>query len=477
MTLHRRDVLIGGSAMAASLAIGAARTPGHAAGPTMDTQGQVFTPASKHYDAVLAGLHNGTAAAQQPALIVQPRSEAEVVEAIQLAQRRGLAISVCSGSHSALCSRNNTLMVDLAAGLNRIERGGDRVTVQGGASMGGLLHNLAPQGRMIPVGTHATPGFGLLTMGGIGHLSRSLGLTVDHIEELRGVTVQGEPFRIAAGDADQELWVLLRGAAIFLAVITEATLRTDARNRLLVVRQLQPMANLPAVLAMAEALPLQGSCSLILGVPPDQQQAQLLSVAVAAEPHQDVLRPFQRLPGHWAQVVGGLEELPDFELPNADGTVPPVPAPSADRHQRMRTKVYSISLPKDRRQALGNVLTDALRHAPNRDCRIDLQHVGGVVNQVAVDSTAYRGRAAEWSVVVTAVWPPSDHAAETEACRWADDCFAALAQLANHYYIVQRHPGTPSYGRELELAYGPMLDSLRRRKQTMDPQGLLASLG
>ncbi len=104
--------------------------------------------------------------------------------------------------------------------------------------MGALLQALAPAGRMVPVGTHATPGFGLLTMGGIGHLSRSLGLTLDHVEALRGVTAQGEPFAITASSRPGAV-DLLRGGAVFLAVITEATLRTAPRNRLRLVRRLQ----------------------------------------------------------------------------------------------------------------------------------------------------------------------------------------------------------------------------------------------
>jgi len=476
MGLHRRDLLLGAGAIATGLVLGNQHSLGSTNSNGRPMQGPLLTPHTAAYDACLSGLHNGTAAAEEPALIAQPRNEAEVIEAIQLAQQRGLAISVCSGSHSALCSRSGTLMLDLASGFHRITPRGERVTVQAGASMGGLLRALAPSGRMVPVGTHATPGFGLLTMGGIGHLSRSLGLTVDHIEELRGVTAQGQPFRLTAADGDRELWTLLRGAAIFLVVITEATLRTDPRQRLLAVRQLQPLAELAAIINAAEALPRQGSCSLILGFAPEQQEPQVLTYAVAAEEQGEVLESFRRVPGAWSQVGGGLEELPAFELPGGDGSVPAQPAASGDRHRRMRTRVYSISLPRGLAASLSTVLTQTLRRAPNRECRIDLQHVGGVVNEVPIDATAYRGRRAEWSIVVTAVWPAADQSAATAACQWADACFDALAPLANHYYIVQRQPGTSRYTRELDLAYGPMLNQLRQRKLAMDPKGALASL-
>jgi len=117
-----------------------------------------------------------------------------------------------------------------------------------------------------------------------------------------------------------------------------------------------------------------------------------------------------------------------------------------------------------------------MAEAPNRDCRIDLQHVGGVDGDVPVDASAYRGREAEWSIVITALWPPQDAAAGKAAGAWADACFDALLPLANHYYIVQRHPGTNRYAQELTLAYGPMLEALRRRKRELDPQGLLPAL-
>lgn len=442
----------------------------------MGHQEWVLTPASAAYDSVLAGLNNGTAAAEDPALIVQPRSMEEVQEAVQLAHQRGLSISVCSGSHSALCSRSGTLMLDLSAGFHRIQCRDDRVSVQAGANMGGLLHALAPLGRMLPVGTYPTPGFGLLTMGGIGHLSRSLGLTLDHIEELRGVTAGGQPFAIHGADPDQELWMLLRGASVFLAVITEATLRTEARSRLQVVRCLQPIDHLHEAINQAEELPDQGSCSLILGFPPHQSRPEVLRYAVAPVAHQHVLAAFLRQPEAWSEEVAGLEELPGFELPGRDGVVPPLPAPNANRRQRMRTRVYSISLPRDLGQALVAVLADAICAAPNRDCRIDLQHVGGKVNAIPINSTAYRGRDAEWSIVVTAVWPTGDEGAATAACQWADGCLDALIPLANHYYIVQRHPGTSRYASELSLAYGPILDVLRKRQTVMDPQGILPGL-
>ena len=138
-------------------------------------------PADLDYERVLGGLFNGDAAATQPAAIVQPLNEEQVVAAVVRAREEGLRLRVCSGGHSRFCSGDGALMLDLAAHFRDVSVRGDVVTVQGGTGMGTVLQALAPHGRMLPVGTHPTPGFGLLTMGGLGHLSRRFGLTLDQI--------------------------------------------------------------------------------------------------------------------------------------------------------------------------------------------------------------------------------------------------------------------------------------------------------
>ena len=80
-------------------------------------------------------------------------------------------------------------MLDLAAHFTDITLHGDQVSVGAGAGMGAILRHLAAAGRR-SVGTHATPALGC-SVGGLGHLSRSLGLTIDNIVALKGVRGDG----------------------------------------------------------------------------------------------------------------------------------------------------------------------------------------------------------------------------------------------------------------------------------------------
>jgi FAD/FMN-containing dehydrogenase len=435
-----------------------------------------LTPGSVSYESSLDSVINSTASTQQPELIIQPTSLQEVQEAVRYAVTRHISINVCSGGHSPFCTADGGLMLDLSLGFNQVTVEENRVRVQGGATMGHILKALAPYDSMVPVGTYGTTGFGLLTMGGVGHLSRSLGLTVDAIKELRGFKADGEFFVISADSEDDLMWTLLRGGAIFLAIITEATLRTFPRQRLQVQRFFSDPEQLRELLTIAESFPWGASCSFILGCPPDTQRQVVMTYAVAPVEDTSATTSLSQLCRGWKTEVEGLEALPPFELPFQDGSNQMAPVSLPPRQTRLKTWVYSLSLPRGHGHSLTRILREAIAEAPTGMCQIDLQHVGGVINSVPSLSTAYTGRNAEWSVVVTAVWNPNEAGGATLCRAWADRVLKALLPLANHYYIVQRHPGTEFYDRELSLAYGPLLNSLKLKKEQWDPQGLLPTL-
>ena len=434
-------------------------------------------PADLDYERVLGGLFNGDAAATQPAAIVQPLNEEQVVAAVVRAREEGLRLRVCSGGHSRFCSGDGALMLDLAAHFRDVSVSGDVVTVQGGTGMGSVLQALAPHGRMLPVGTHPTPGFGLLTMGGLGHLSRRFGLTLDQIVTLRGVDGKGETFAIDQSDPTSAAWRYLRGAAPFLAVVTEVSLRTQPRTPLWVNRDFVALAELPQALTDAEQLPREISCSWVLGVAPDQKQPVAMRYWVMEQHTQEQHPEAWAFPkGGWQQRVAGLEELPAFNLPCQDGTLLEELPADPDRHRRLKSWIYALSVPPGQVTVLAAVLQKALLEAPNRLCRIDLQHSGGAVRDPLMKSSAYKGRQAEWSLVVSSFWPAGDTTAGEAARAWADGVFDALETIACHVYLVERHPGTQRYRHELALAYGPDLAELQELKKQWDPDGILQSL-
>jgi len=438
---------------------------------------KVWNPGELGYERVLHDLFNGDAAAMEPSRIIQPRNEEDVASAVERARSEGLQLRVRSGGHSRFCSGDGVLMLDLAAHFRAVSLHADLVTIQGGTSMGEVLRCLAPYGRMIPVGTHDSPGFGLLTMGGLGHLCRSFGLTLDNIVALRGVDGTGQQFCLNETDQQSAAWRYLRGAAPFLAVVTEVTLRTHPRNPLRVNRQLLSLVDLPQALTDAETMPRHISCSFVLGVQPDQVQPVVMRYEVMEHQHWKQQAELSQLEAlEWQEQVAGLEDLPGFSIPNCNGTLPPEIPPDPDRHRRLRSWIYTVSISPGQISVLAPLLQSAICKAPNPLCRIDLQHSGGAVRQPLMGRNAYRGREAEWSIVVSSFWAAGDGSAERASRIWADGVFDALEAIACHVYLVERHPGTCRYSRELELAYGSDLSAIRELKRQWDPDSILPSL-
>ncbi|KZR85350.1 6-hydroxy-D-nicotine oxidase [Synechococcus sp. MIT S9509] len=433
-------------------------------------------PGHADYERALAELFNGDAAACDPLMILQPRCEQDVVDAVLQARQAGVPLMVRSGGHSRFCAADGALVLDLSAHFTAIELEDHQVRVQAGVGMGALLQALSPHRCMLPVGTHATPGFGLLLMGGIGHLSRSLGLTLDSIVALRGVRADGTPFVLQGEAQDPKSWRLLRGAAPFLAVITEATLRTHARRSLDVMRSLHALEKLQNHLQEAEVMPRSRSCSFVLGVPPDSKEPSVLSYVVNVAEDSDVSPCEADSVDVWRDRVMGLEDLPDFNMPLHDGSFPMEPAADTNRRRRLRSWIHAISVKPGQTETLTSILTKAIQRAPNPLCRIDLQHIGGAVRDQAMHSSTYKGRDAEWSIVISGLWHPDDSLAGPLVRQWSDALFDALAPICCHVYLVERHPGTIRYGRQLQLAYAEDLALLREIKRRWDPDQILPTL-
>jgi hypothetical protein len=168
---------------------------------------------------------------RQPAAIVRPTSEAEVVAAVLLARERGWQVAVRSGGHSWAhwSVRTDAMVIDLG-GLREI--GYDDTTglataspaVQGGAELAPYLES---RGRFFPGGHCPTVGIGgFLLQGGQGWNARGLGWAAEYVEAVDVVTADGELVR-ASADENADLYWAARGAGPgFFGVVTRFHLRT-----------------------------------------------------------------------------------------------------------------------------------------------------------------------------------------------------------------------------------------------------------
>jgi FAD/FMN-containing dehydrogenase len=447
--------------------------------------GRAWPPGTAEYAAALGRVFFPDAARRRPACIVAPASAAEVSSVLQVARASGCPVTVRGGGLSATCVADDAIMMDLSAAMSHARRDGGTVVAGGGATMGALLGALAPAGATVPVGITGMAGLGLATRGGVGFLTRSLGLTVDHLAAAQIVLASGEVAHVSQDSTGPEadLWWAVRGCAPSFGVITSATFAARPARPRFVDRMVVAPDALAAYFAIAPGLPRHTSMSAVLGTVPgapgqhgllvytvcasdaaaDADAARRAAAAVAASSASPVL--FRR-----EQAGLFLRGFPEMALPSADGKEPaPVPPPAPGP----RTGIFfgkSVFLDATPGADLAAALTEQLRRAPTPACRIDLQHTGGALGDVADTGTAFWGRCAEWNAPVNAI--AADEGQRDECVAWARETAAAFAPHATGGYAVELRPGFPETGRETEAAYGGNLPRLRELAGRYDPAGV-----
>jgi len=182
-------------------------------------------------DARVDRIFNRRLPERQPAAVVRPETEADVVAAVRLARDRGWKVAVRSGGHSwaQWSVRDDALVIDLG-GLHEMEY--DDATgivtaspsTQGGAE---LAPYLAERGRFFVGGHCPTVGIGgFLLQGGQGWNARGWGWAAEYVVAVDVVTADGELVR-ADATRNTDLYWAARGAGPgFPGVVTRLHLQT-----------------------------------------------------------------------------------------------------------------------------------------------------------------------------------------------------------------------------------------------------------
>ena len=168
---------------------------------------------------------------RQPAAVVRPTTEAEVVDAVRLARERGWQVAVRSGGHSwaQWSVRDDALVIDLGLLKDLAYDESTQVVSAGPAVRGGseLGPFLEARGRFFPGGHCPTVGIGgFLLQGGQGWNARGWGWAAEYVEAVDVVTASGELVH-ASTDENADLFWAARGAGPgFPGVVTRFHLRT-----------------------------------------------------------------------------------------------------------------------------------------------------------------------------------------------------------------------------------------------------------
>lgn len=196
----------------------------------LQLKGKTIAPGDPEYDDARR-LYNAMFD-KRPALIAQCADVADVVAAVNFGREQGLDTAIRGGGHNGagLGSVDNGLVIDLSL-LKAVEVDPQARTarVAGGCVWGDVDRATGEHGLATPSGIISTTGVGGLTLGGgIGHLTRKCGLSIDNLLEAEVVLASGEQVRASAGENPDLYWALRGGGGNF-GVVTSFVFRLRTR--------------------------------------------------------------------------------------------------------------------------------------------------------------------------------------------------------------------------------------------------------
>ena len=202
-------------------------TPAQAARDELpDFQGQLIGPDDTDYEQ--ARLVFNRMIDRRPALIARCATADDVSRIVRFAADRGLLVAVRGAGHNGagLGTCDDGVVVDLSP-LREVHVDPDARTVRvgGGCTWAEVDGATGEYGLATPSGIISTTGVGGLTLGGgLGHLTRGCGLTIDNLLGAEMVLASGEQVRVGA-DEHPDLYWAIRGGGGNFGVVTSFLFR------------------------------------------------------------------------------------------------------------------------------------------------------------------------------------------------------------------------------------------------------------
>ena len=430
-------------------------------------KGRVVEQGAAGYDEARA-LYNAMID-KRPAAIAYCEDEADVAAAIRFGREQGLPIAIRSGGHNGggLGSVDGGIVIDLSQ-MNAIdvEARAGVVHVQGGALLKDLVAATFEHGLTVPVGVIGTTGVGGLTLGGgIGHLTRGFGLTIDNLLAATVVLADGS---VAHCDADHEsdLFWAIRGGGGNFGVVTKFTFRCQPLTGVLAGPVMYDIDETPEIMRwygdfIADAPESLGGFVSLMSVPPGPpfpEELHLRKVCAIV----------------WTQVgdeTDALREARAHGTPLIDG-VAPVPFPD------WNTAFDPLFPPGEQWYWRGDFIAElpdaalAQHHEwgsklPTWKSLMHLYPIDGAASRVGNDETAWAYRDARWAQVIAGVSPDASQAEEISD--WARGFSDALKPYTMGGGYLNFEMDVPDRVRGM---YGANYDRLARIKAHYDPENV-----
>jgi FAD/FMN-containing dehydrogenase len=410
---------------------------------------------------------------KNPALIARCVDVADVIAAVNFAREHQLTLAVRGGGHSGpgLGTCDDGLVIDLSEmkGI-RVDPVARTARVEGGCTWGDVDHATHPFGLATPSGFISTTGVGGLTLGGgIGYLSRTLGLTVDNLLGVDMVLADGS-FVTASAQEHADLFWAVRGGGGNFGIVTSFLF------------QLHPISTVyggPMLWPIDQAVDLLKFWrNFILNAPEEINGWFGFATVPPAPPFPEQFHLQKMCIIVWCSNAP-LERAEEFlkpirvNLPPAVDFAGPVPWPAL---QSLFDALYPAGLQWYWKADFFTDLSDKAidLHAkygaqlPTMHSTMHLYPINGAAHRASTGDTAFSFRDANFAEVVVGVDP--DPANNERMIQWARDYWMALHPYSagGGYINMMMDEGEDN----VKAAYRDNYARLAQIKATYDPSNL-----
>jgi FAD/FMN-containing dehydrogenase len=434
-------------------------------------KGDVILPDDERYGPASA-IWNGMID-KQPAIVAHVVGVADVMAAVRFATGHRLPIAIRGGGHNvagnALCEGGMLINMSRMRSV-RVDPGAKTVRAEGGALWADVDRETQVFGLATPGGNVSVTGIAGLTLhGGMGHLRRKHGFSVDNLLSVDVVTADGT-LRTASATENPDLFWAMRGAGSNFGVVTSLEFHLHPVGPTVALcAPMYPVEDAPRMLAQwrdyIESAPDEvSSIGFLWSVPaapgfPAELHNRPVFIPLAvycgdATEGERVMRPLREL---GTPVIDLSGQMPFTALQAAfDGLFP-------DGDQYYFKSQYVDGLTDELITELCNIADTC----PSPRTLTALWHHGGASARVGTHETPLARRDAPYLASFDGVW--SDPADNERNLAWARSAWAAMQRYSSGG-VYLNFVGLGEEKEELVRAgYGDNYERLVQVKNKYDP--------
>jgi FAD/FMN-containing dehydrogenase len=437
-------------------------------------RGELIAPGDARYDEARK-VYNGMID-RRPRLIARCADVADVITAVNFGRDNSLPLAIRGGGHNAAGSGvcNDGLVIDLSP-MRYVHVDPQKKTIRagGGALWGDVDHAGHPFGLAVPAGFVSTTGVGGLTLGGgIGHLTRNCGLTIDNILSVDMVLANGK-FVIASAKENSDLFWAIRGGGGNFGVVTSFLFKAHPVHTQYAGPMLYELSETVDVMKWYR--------TFITKAPKELNGFFAFLIVPPGPPFPEHLHNKKMCGIVWAY-SGNVKKGPSvfkpirkFKAPALD-LVGPIPNPVLNS---MFDPLYPPGLQWYWKADFVRELSDEAialhaEHGAKLPTLLSTMHmypIDGAASRVKSDATAWAYRDSKWSSVIVGVDP--DPAKRDQITTWARDYWAALHphSAGGAYVNFMMDEGEE----RVKATYGKNFAKLQKVKKKYDPQNVFRS--